>query len=112
MPTARVYEVEFLQDALDDLEELIGFIARDSVAAAEKMNAQVMEKVRELRQFPRRGRPVPEPKMKEAGWRMLFIPPYVAFYRILENKVLFYRIFHGASNYPRLYAQMTDRDKL
>ena len=104
-------KVEFLQDALNDLEELIEFIAQDSVSAAKKMQAQVMKKIGELQQFPRRGMPAPEPKMKEAGWRMLFISPYVAFYRIIENKVLIYRIFHGASNYPMLYSQMVDKSK-
>jgi len=104
-----MHKVEFLQDALDDLEELIDFIAKNSISAAQKMHTKVMVKIKELEQFPRRGMPVPEPKMKEAGWRMLFIPPYVAFYREIESKVLVYRIFHGASNYPLLYRQMVDK---
>ena len=102
----HINEVEFLQDALDDFEELIEFVAMDSVNVAEKMYLQIMLKIKELGRFPRRGRPVPEPKMKTAGWRMLFISPYVAFYRIVENKVLIYRIFHGSSNYPALYDKM------
>ena len=102
-------KVDFLQDALDDLEELIEFIAQSSVSAARKIHAQVMERARELLMFPRRGIPVPDPRMKEAGWRMFFIPPYVAFYRLVENKVLIYRIFHGASDYPALYDQMLNK---
>ena len=102
----HINKVEFLQDALDDLEELIEYIAKDSVVAAEKMHNQVVLKANELKEFPGRGRPVPEPKMKEAGWRMIFIPQYVAFYRIIKDNVLIYRIFHGSSNYPKLYDQM------
>ena len=105
----HIDKVEFLQDALDDLEELIEFMAQNSTSAASKMHKKMMQKIQELHQFPRRGMPVPDPKMKEAGWRMLFIPPYVAFYRIIGNKVLIYRIFHGASNYPMLYKQMLDK---
>ena len=39
-------------------------------------------------------------------YRILGIPPYLAFYRIIDNIVFIYRILHGATNYPTLYQKM------
>lgn len=98
-----ISKVEFLQDAVDDLEELVEYIAKDNITEAEKMYKRVIDHAQELKDFPRRGMPVPDEKMKKSGWRMLFVPPYVLFYRIIDDCVVIYRIFHGASNYPALY---------
>ena len=100
------YNVRFLQEALDDLEDIILFIAQNSTAAAIRMHDRIIEKASDLSAFPKRGRPVPDKKMSEAGYRMLAIKPYIAFYRIIGCDVFVYRIIHGASNYPMLYEKM------
>jgi hypothetical protein len=33
---------------------------------------------------------------------MVIINPYIAFYRVIENKVLAYRVLHCARNYAHL----------
>ena len=63
-------------------------------------------KATDLSTFPKRGRFVPDDKMKKAGYRMLHIAPYIIFYRIIEQNVVIYRIIHGAMNYPMLYEKM------
>jgi plasmid stabilization system protein ParE len=97
------YEIRFLQEALDDLEEIVLYIARDSPKAATALQGKIMEKTGELAIFPKRGRPVPDEKMSRAGYRMLGIKPYIAFYRVIGGSVFIYRVLHGASNYPLLY---------
>ena len=99
----EAYEVKFLQEALDDLEEIILYIAKDSRAAALRMHDKIIEKANDLSTFPKRGRLVLDKKMAAVGYRMLGIPPYIAFYRIIEHHVFIYRVLHGASNYPLLY---------
>ena len=103
----ETYDVQFLQEALDDLEELVLFIAQDSREAALRMHDKVIEKANDLTIFPKRGRLVPDKKMGAAGFRMLGIKPYIAFYRVIDNNVFIYRVLHGASNYPTLYEKMS-----
>jgi len=103
----KPYEVEFLQEALDDLEEIIIYLAERSSTAALNMHDTIIAKAEDLKIFPKRGRPVPNKKMNAAGYRMLGIKPYILFYRLLGNTIFIYRVLHGASNYPMLYDKMS-----
>jgi len=100
------YDVQFLHEALDDLEEIVLYIAKNSGQAALCMHDKIIEKAKDLSIFPKRGRLVPDTKMAAAGYRMLGIKPYIAFYRIAGHKIFIYRVLHGAMNYPLLYEQM------
>ncbi|MCL2188993.1 MAG: type II toxin-antitoxin system RelE/ParE family toxin [Defluviitaleaceae bacterium] len=102
----ETYNVHFLQEALDDVEEIILYIAQGSRQAALSMHDKIIEKANDLSTFPKRGRLVPDKKMAEAGYRMLGIKPYIAFYRVIERTVFIYRVLHGATNYPLLYEKM------
>jgi len=108
----ETYDVRFLQDALDDTEEIVLYIAKDNPSAALRMHDEIIEKANNLSPFPRRGPLVPDPKMRKAGFRMLFIHPYIAFYRIIGNFVFIYRVVHGATNYPLLYKKMVQDSNL
>ncbi|MCL2098863.1 MAG: type II toxin-antitoxin system RelE/ParE family toxin [Oscillospiraceae bacterium] len=106
----ETYDVRFLQEALDDLEEIVLYIAQDSPQNALRMHDKIIEKANDLTMFPKRGRLVPDRKMAAAGYRVLGIKPYIAFYRVVERNVLIYRILHGAANYPLLYEKMIQDD--
>ena len=102
----ETYNVQFLQEALDDLEEIVLYVAQDSRQAALRMHDKIIEKANDLSVFPKRGRLVPDKKMAAAGYRMLGIKPYIAFYRIVDRYIFIYRVLHGAMNYPLLYEKM------
>ena len=102
-------KISFLQDALDDLEGLIEYISNDSILSAEKIYKKVREKSDALSLFPFRGMPVPDEKLKAAGWRMLFILPLVLFYRVFDEEVMIFRIFHSSSDYPRLFNMLEEK---
>ena len=102
----EVYDVQFLQEALDDLEEIVLYIAQDSRQAALHMHDKIIEKANDLSAFPKRGRLVPNKKLAAAGYRILGIKPYLAFYRIIGFNVFIYRVLHGATNYPLLYEKL------
>jgi len=106
----ETYNVRFLQEALDDLEEIVLYIAQDSHVAALRMHDKIIVKAEDLAMFPKRGRLVPDTKMSAAGYRMLGIKPYIAFYRIIDRNVFIYRVLHGATNYPSLYERMALAD--
>jgi len=99
----ETYNVRFLQEALDDLDDIVLYIAMNNRAAALRMHNNIISKAKELSVFPKRGRLAPDIKMSEAGYRMLFIKPYIAFYRVIVDDVYIYRVIHGATNYPMLY---------
>ncbi|MCL2392138.1 MAG: type II toxin-antitoxin system RelE/ParE family toxin [Oscillospiraceae bacterium] len=103
----KTYEVRFLQEALDDLEEIVLYIAGDSRSAALNMHDKIIDRANDLAAFPKRGRLVPDKKMSAAGYRMLGINPYVAFYRIVGQSIFIYRVLHGATHYPLLYERMS-----
>jgi plasmid stabilization system protein ParE len=102
------YDVRFLQEAYEDLEEIVLYIAQDSRSAALKMHDEIVARAGELALLPRRGRPVPEAKMQSAGFRMLPIRPYILFYRVIGDTVFIYRVIHGATNYPLLFGKLRD----
>ena len=102
----ETYDVRFLQEALDDLEEIVLYIAQGSRQAALTIHDKVIKKANDLIVFPKRGRLVPDRKMASAGYRMLEIKPYIAFYRVVGKNVFIYRVLHSAMNYPLLYEKM------
>jgi toxin ParE1/3/4 len=102
----HTHNVQFLKEAMDDLEEIVLYIAQNSKTAALKMHDEIVQKASGLSLFPKIGRPVPDVKMKNAGYRMLLIKPYIAFYKIIDENIFIYRVVHGASNYPLLYDKL------
>ena len=106
----EAYDLRFLQEALDDLEEIVLYIAQDSRVAALSMHDKIIEKANDLMDFPKRGRLVPDKKMSAAGYRMLGVNPYILFYRVIGNDIFIYRVLHGATNYPLLYEKMTQAE--
>ena len=102
----EIYEVRFLQEALEDLEEIVLYISRNNRTVAFRIHDEIIKKVNDLTVFPKRGRLVPDKKMSQAGFRMLFSHPYIIFYRVMERCVFIYRVLHGSSNYPVLYEKI------
>lgn len=102
------YNVRFLEDALEDLEEIILYIASDSKTAALKMHDLIVDKSKDLANFPKRGRLVPDKKMSELGFRILIIERYLVFYKIDDDSVYIHRILHGSRNYPSLFEKSKD----
>jgi len=69
--------------ALDDLEEVLGFIAEDNPSAAAVLGRKAKRATRELRSFPRKGRMVPE--YQNPDLRELIVGPVRIIYAILNG---------------------------
>ena len=87
-------EVEWSATAQDELNEIIDYIAQDSLEYALSFYEQVREKVQNLPNFPKIGRKVPE--LDDPNIRELILKNYRLIYRILENKIQIIRVFHGS----------------
>ncbi len=91
-------KVEWHPRALVDLDELLVFIAGDSVDAAYGVHDAVTNQVERLSLYPEMGRAGRVP-----GTRELVIngTPYIAAYRVSDKLVRIFRVLHGARRWPR-----------
>lgn len=100
------YRVIFMESSLQDLEEIVLYIGKDSKANAIKFHDKIIESSKKLETFPRLGLSVPDKKMKDSGFRMLVIDRYLLFYKIYGKEVSILRILHGSRDYPKLFSKM------
>ena len=85
------------QQALDELESLRAYIAKDSPKAARQVALAVIALIETLPDNPHIGRPGRVP-----GTRELVVPqtPFVVPYRVHKDAVQILRIYHGARRWP------------
>ena len=86
--------IEWSPTAENDLNEIIDYIAQDSLEYALSFYEQVREKVDNLNNFPKIGRKVPE--LEDPSIRELILRNYRLIYRIFGEKVQIVRIIHGS----------------
>ena len=89
--------VEWLRAAINNLDALAEYIARDNPTAAEKTVAAVRSAVEDLERFPSSGRPG-----RITGTRELVVSgtPYIVPYRVRGDVVQLIRVFHAARKWP------------
>ena len=97
------YKVEFLQSAIDDLEEIVLYIAKDSQKSAIELHDKIIESATRLEDFPTLGRMVPEKKLREYGFRFIVIDKYLLFYKIYNDEINILRVLRGDRDYPSLF---------
>lgn len=103
----KKYKVIFSQSALDDLEEIILYISKDSRQNAMRMHDRIIEVANKLEIFPKLGFQVPDKKMSEGGFRVIVIDKYLLFYKVYDEEINILRVMHGARNYPRLFSKLS-----
>jgi addiction module RelE/StbE family toxin len=91
--------VRWTADAADDLERICDYISESRPESARQVAQSVVERISELRAFPRIGRPG-----RVEGTREIAFPPlpYLAVYEILDaqDEVRVLRVLHGAQQWP------------
>lgn len=96
------FQIIWSEQARDDLQALVLFIAQDNPSIAETFGFRLMSKVDALAQFPQLGRVVPEED--DETIRELVLRPYRIIYKVLAEKqiVAIARIWHGARGEPEI----------
>jgi toxin ParE1/3/4 len=96
------YKVIFSEPSIEDLENIVRFIARDNPQAAAEFGAKLIASVRNLAIFPRLGRVVPE--KNDENIREIVFKSYRIFYRIKDDAgtVEIARFWHAARGEPKL----------
>ncbi|MEC4895201.1 MAG: type II toxin-antitoxin system RelE/ParE family toxin [Oscillatoria sp. PMC 1051.18] len=87
------YQVNWSSKALEDLDDLAAYIARDSVAYAATIIQKILDTTRSLSQFPRSGQIVPE--LGEENIREKFAYNYRIIYRVQGETVTIAAVIHG-----------------
>lgn len=98
--------VVFNPVALEDLEEITGYIAADHSVAAEDLREDILDTAENLGHQPGLGIRPRFSSSRFAGIRFLpasQYPNYLLFYRELPDEVEVMRILHGARNLPPLF---------
>jgi toxin ParE1/3/4 len=75
------YKVIFAAQALEQLEQIIRFIAQDDPAAAERFGNYLVDRAELLADFPELGTPY----RKRPGVRRVLCKPYFIYYRVRRD---------------------------
>jgi toxin ParE1/3/4 len=84
--------------AIDRVSEIAAYIAQENPTAAEKWVNTVFRKVEDLRDFPERGRVVPETENKAI--REVIYGNYRLIYRLEEKRISVLTVRHGKQILP------------
>jgi addiction module RelE/StbE family toxin len=93
-------KVVITTDALNDLEEIGDYIARDNPERARSFVAELVAKAQGLADIPK-GFPL-VPRYAGFGIRRRAHGAYLIFYRVEESRVTVIHILHGARDYEAL----------
>jgi toxin ParE1/3/4 len=87
------YRVVWSRRALQDLEAITEYIAEDSPAYAAVVVKNIVQQTRQLSQFPRSGRKIPE--FDDEHIRELLAYSYRIIYQLQQDEVLIAAVIHG-----------------
>lgn len=96
------YKIKILPIARDDIGEIYLYIAVDNSKSALAVIEKIIDKIDALKEFPLLGKIVPDNELAKQEYRMLVIDNYIAFYRVIGDQVVIYRVLHGMRDYPDL----------
>jgi len=86
-------EVKWSPEAIEDLESIAEFIAKDSEYYARSVVTEILSLLRNVREFPLIGRVVPE--TGDECIRERFIYSYRLVYRVESDLILIVAVIHG-----------------
>jgi toxin ParE1/3/4 len=100
------FKIVWSEQAREDLQSIVLFIAQDNPTAAESFGYLLMSKVDVLAQIPKFGRVVPEEN--NGAIREIIFRSYRIIYQTLMEKqiVAIVRVWHGARGEPEIPSQL------
>ncbi len=92
------FKVIFAPQAIEQLDEIVRYIAKDNPTAAEKFGIRLVERTALLADFPEIGKPY----LKRKNVRRLYCQPYWIYYRLQREKriVEIMDFWHSARRNP------------
>ncbi len=93
------HEVRLSPTAIDDLREIVAYIAEDNPTAAKKVGEEIYSRIEELSGFPKMGMLLSSKLHMRTDYRFFVCDKYLVFYRIEGRFVSVYRILNGMRDY-------------
>jgi toxin ParE1/3/4 len=96
------FKVIFTPQSLDDLRQIVAFIAKDNPGRARTFGNELIDRALSIAAFPERGRVVPE--IGEPAVREIIHGAYRIIYEIFPDEQTIYalRFWHGARGEPEI----------
>ena len=90
-------EIIWRPTALEDLEEIHGYISKDNPPAADRIKARIRTAVERLAPYPNLGRPG---RVDETRELVVAGTSYIVAYAVLGNQLMVLSVIHGAQAWP------------
>jgi addiction module RelE/StbE family toxin len=92
--------IKWLDLAVDDLDDIAGYIYQDNPEAARRTVRRLWTAVKSLAEQPEMGRPG-----RVHGTRELVVSdtPFVVPYRVVGSEIEILRVLHGARDWPKSF---------
>lgn len=97
-------KINFSPDAIADLKEIKAYIANDLCSEQSAVNTieSIVNRIRQLAEFPEIGAPLSSIVNLEVPYRFLVCGNYTAFYKVDGNEVLIIRILYHRRNFMQI----------
>lgn len=89
--------IQWLDEAVDDLQSLRNYIAQDNIIAAKKVVKKILHAIDILSEQPGIGRPG---RVQDTRELVVSGTPYIVPYRVKNNVIEILRVFHCALQWP------------
>ncbi len=87
------HQIVWSEEALEDIEEIAAYIAKDSPTYAQSVVSKFFEKAELLEDFVKLGRVVPE--LGDTTIREIFVHSYRLIYKIETYEIIIVAVVHG-----------------
>jgi len=101
------HRVAWSPAALEDVDSIAAYIARDSAHYAAAVVRQILSTSRQLADFPRSGRVVPE--FEDESLRELLVSSYRLIYEVREETVTIAAVVHAKQSFSSGEGRLRDR---
>ena len=103
MPVPK-YKVKILDPAAKDIERIAGYHLRIvGPGAAEKITDRLLDTIQTLEEYLFTGTEHSDEILRKQNYRKLICGDYICVYKVIEKRVYFFRVVHGATDYPKLF---------
>jgi len=88
-------DIKWTTTATETFDKIIDYVAEDNQVAAEKLADSLLDKVKNLRDFPNRYK-----AGRVAGTREMSMGNYIVVYSVSDDLITIITVLHGAQQYP------------
>ena len=97
-------EIRFTGAALEHIDRIADYhLLMVGPQSAERITDALLDAFDQLREYPLSGAEHPDPVLARYGYRKLNYGDYVGVYKLIDSTVYVYGIFHGSTDYPKLF---------